>query len=129
MLDHFGFVVKDLDRAVVFYENCLAPLELKIIERHDYGAVIFARSKNEEFPFIWIGTAKPDFWKSNHQISSSPIHLCFKAKSKEAVDLFYNAALKFGGIDYGKPGDRDSRYYAAYVLDPDGNNIEAGFRE
>ena len=129
MLDHFGFVVRDLHRAVVFYENCLAPLGLKIIERHDYGAVIFAHSEKDEFPFIWIGTAKPSFWKENHKPSSSPIHLCFKAKYKEAVDSFHMAAVKFGGTDNGTPGQRGPGYYAAYVIDPDGNNIEACFRE
>ncbi len=129
MLDHFGFVVSDLERALPFYENCLAHVGLKIIERHDYGAVIFARSEKDEFPFIWIGTARPNFWSESHKPSSSPIHLCFKATSKEAVDKFHMAAIEFGGIDNGKPGQRDPGYYAAYVIDPDGNNIEAGFRE
>ncbi len=129
MLDHFGFVVKDLNRAAVFYENCLAPIGLKIIERHDYGAVIFARSEKDKFPFIWIGSAKPDFWGANHQISASPIHLCFKANTMDAVDRFYHAAMKFGGTDNGMPGERGSNYYAAYVIDPDGNNIEASFRK
>lgn len=129
MLDHFGVVVRDLEKSVRFYENSLAHVDLQIIERHEYGAVIFARSKKEEFPFIWIGTGRPSFWKDNHQAGASPIHLCFKAKSKNAVDLFYQAAMEFGGIDNGKPGERDPGYYAAYVIDPDGNNIEAGFRE
>lgn len=129
MLDHFGFVVKDLARSVAFYENCLAPIGLQIIERHDYGAVIFARSQKDEFPFIWIGTAKPNFWNENHKTSNSPIHLCFKANNKDAVDKFHLAAVEFGGVDNGKPGERDPGYYAAYVIDPDGNNIEAGFRE
>lgn len=129
MLDHFGFVVKNLDSAVAFYENCFAPLGLKVIERHAYGAVIFARSEKDEFPFIWIGTAKPDFWKGSHQASQSPIHLCFKASNRKAVDLFYQAAMEFGGTDNGKPGERGAGYYAAYVIDPDGNNIEASVRE
>lgn len=128
MLDHFGFVVKDLDKAVAFYESCLSPLNLKIIERHDYGAVIIARSKQDAFPFIWIGTATPNFWKAGHAPAQSPIHLCFKAPNKKSVDLFYKAAIEFGGTDNGKPGDRDPGYYAAYVIDPDGNNIEAGYR-
>ncbi|MBK9321600.1 MAG: VOC family protein [Bdellovibrionaceae bacterium] len=129
MLDHFGFVVRNLETSVRFYENCLAHLGLKIIERHDYGAVIFARSQQEEFPFIWIGTGRPSFWKENQHPGQSPIHLCFKAKNKTAVDLFYQNAIEFGGIDNGKPGERDPGYYAAYVIDPDGNNIEAGYRE
>src|SRR5262245_5670482 len=97
MLDHVGFVVKELDEAVAFDEHCLAPVGLKVIERHDYGAVIFARSKKDEFPFIWIGTATPNFWKQDHKPSSCPIHLCFRATSKEAVDRFHQAAVEFGG--------------------------------
>ena len=129
MLDHFGFVVRDLDQSTAFYEACLKPLGLEIIERHDYGAVIFAKSKEEEFPFIWIGTARPTFWQSEHEPSQSPLHLCFRAPSKESVDAFYTAAIECGGTDNGKPGQRDPDFYAAYVIDPDGNNIEAGFRE
>lgn len=128
MLDHFGFVVKDLERAVSFYENSLAPLGLQIIERHDYGAVIFACSETDRIPFIWMGPARPNFWNSSHNPSNSPIHLCFKAKNKDSVDRFYAAAVQAGGIDNGKPGDRGNGYYAAYVIDPDGNNIEAAFR-
>ena len=128
MLDHFGFNVSDLNKSISFYENCLAPLGLKIIERHDYGAVIFAKSEKEEFPFIWIGTARPSFWNESSSAGKSPMHLCFKASSKEAVNLFYEAAIKFGGRCNGKPGQRDSNFYAAYVIDPDGNNIEAGYR-
>jgi hypothetical protein len=67
MLDHFGFVVRDLEKAVAFYENALAPIGLKVIERHEYGAVIFARSKEDEFPFIWIGIAMPGFWNETHK--------------------------------------------------------------
>lgn len=128
MLDHFGFVVEDLDKSVAFYENCLRPLGLKIIERHSYGAVIFAKSKDDEFPFIWIGTGRPSFWKENNCPGGSPIHLCFKADSTEKVDRFYEAAMNFGGKDNGKPGQRDLNFYAAYVIDPDGNNVEAGHR-
>ena len=128
MLDHFGFVVKDLKLAINFYENCLAQVDLKIIERHEYGAVIFAQSEKNRIPFIWIGVAKPDFWRDFHQPSNSPLHLCFSAKSRESVDNFYSAALAFGGKDNGGPGDRATGYYAAYVIDPDGNNIEASFR-
>ena len=129
MLDHFGIVVSDLQKSLPFYENCLKPLGLQVIERHDYGAVIFAKSKEDEFPFIWIGEARPSFWDEKHAASKSPIHLCFKASSKEAVDLFYTSAMEFGGKDNGQPGQRDADFYAAYVIDPDGNNIEAGFRE
>jgi catechol 2,3-dioxygenase-like lactoylglutathione lyase family enzyme len=129
MLDHFGFVVEDLEKSLAFYEHCLAHVDLQIIERHDYGAVILAQSQENEVPFIWIGTAAPSFWTKDHETSRSPMHLCFKAPNKNAVDAFHTSALEFGGRDNGKPGERGSGYYAAYVLDPDGNNIEAGYRE
>ena len=56
------------------------------------------------------------------------MHLCFKAPSVAAVDLFFEGATKHGGISNGPPGERGAGYYAAYVIDPDGNNIEASFR-
>lgn len=128
MLDHFGIVVADLEKSTRFYEACLAPLGLQVIERHDYGAVIFAKSVAEAFPFIWIGTGRPSFWREDAAPAKSPLHLAFKAASKEAVEAFHAAALKSGGRDNGQPGERDPNYYAAYVMDPDGNNIEAGYR-
>ena len=128
MLDHFGFVVKDLERAASFYEKCLAQINLKVIERHDYGAVVFARSVEQPVPFIWMGTAQPDFWNKSHSPSCSPIHLCFKAKNKDEVDKFFVAAIASGGKDNGKPGPRGPSYYAAYVIDPDGNNVEVSVR-
>ncbi len=128
MLDHFGLVVSDLEKAVRFYENSLAPLGLQIIERHDYGAVIFAKSAADEFPFIWIGTATPSFWGSDCQAGKSPVHWCFKAANEAVVNQFYKAAMANGGRCNGKAGPRGNRYYAAYVLDPDGNNIEVSYR-
>ena len=128
MLDHFGIVVTDLERSVAFYEAALGPLGLQIIERHDYGAVIFARSKEEAFPFIWIGVGRPSFWKAGDGPGTSPLHLAFAAPDKESVEAFYKAAMKAGGRDNGAPGQRDPDYFAAYALDPDSNNIEAGYR-
>lgn len=131
MLDHFGLVVKDLERSVAFYEACLAPLGLKVIERHAYGAVIFARSETERLPFIWMGTGRPNFWNEDHNPGQSPLHLAFTAKSREAVQEFHRAALANGGTDNGAPDERKAKnyYYGAFVIDPDGNNIEAAYRE
>jgi catechol 2,3-dioxygenase-like lactoylglutathione lyase family enzyme len=128
MLDHFGFNVRDLERSVAFYEACLAPLGLAITERHPYGAVIIARP-GDEAPFFWMGTARPSFWAEDHQAGASPMHLCFIAPSRSAVDAFHAAALAHGGRDNGAPGERGPGYYAAYVLDPDGNNVEASVRD
>lgn len=131
MLDHFGLVVKDLEKSSAFYENCLLPLGLKIVERHSYGAIIIAKSEEEKIPFIWIGTGRPSFWSEEHQAGKAPMHLCFKANSPSVVDTFYKAALANGGKDNGAPGFRKSKssYYAAFVIDPDGHNIEASYRE
>ena len=127
MFDHFGFVVRDLAKSLRFYEACLAPLGLKIAERHGNEAVIF--SGEVEFPFIWIGTPKPQFWREEHGAARSPFHLAFSAPSREAVVAFHEAGLRHEGRDNGAPGARGTDYYAAYLLDPDGNNIEAGVRE
>ena len=127
MFDHFGFVVRDLAKSLRFYEACLAPLGLRIAERHGNEAVIF--SGEEESPFIWMGTPKPQFWREEHGAARSPFHLAFSAPSREAVVAFHEAGLRHEGRDNGAPGSRGSDYYAAYLLDPDGNNIEAGVRE
>jgi catechol 2,3-dioxygenase-like lactoylglutathione lyase family enzyme len=127
MFDHFGFVVRDLARSLLFYEACLAPLGLRIAERHGNEAVII--SGEEEFPFIWMGMPKPDFWREEHSAAQSPFHLAFSAPSREAVVAFHEAGLRHGGRDNGAPGGRGSDYYAAFLLDPDGNNIEAAVRE
>lgn len=126
MLDHFGFNVRELARSVAFYEAALAPLGLRIAERHGETAVIISGA--DEVPFLWMGTATPSFWSEGHAAGRAPIHLCFRASSQEQVDAFYSAGLQAGGRDNGRPGDRGGGYYAAYLLDPDGNNIEAGYR-
>jgi len=127
MFDHFGFVVRDLARSLRFYEACLAPLGLKVVERQGNEAVII--SGDAEFPFIWMGTPRPQFWREEHDAARSPFHLALSAPSREAVATFHEAGLRAGGRDNGAPGARGNGYYAAYLLDPDGNNIEAAVRE
>lgn len=93
---------------------------------------LIRRSADEPIPFIWIGTTQPAFWTSEHRTSSSPIHLAFKAPDRKAVDAFHASGLAAGGRDNGTPGPRGPAgmdYYGAFLLDPDGNNIEAGVRE
>ena len=93
---------------------------------------LVGRSAEVPIPFIWVGTALPAFWSSGHTTSSSPIHIGFSAANRVAVDAFYKAAMAAGGRDNGAPGPRgpkEMKYYGADVLDPDGNNIEAGVRE
>jgi len=127
MFDHFGFVVRDLAESLRFYEHSLAPLGLQIAERQGNEAVII--SGEAEFPFIWVGTPKPRFWTEEHNAAQSPFHLAISAPSREAVVAFYQAGLRHGGKDNGAPSARGNEYYAAYLLDPDGNNVEAVVRE
>jgi catechol 2,3-dioxygenase-like lactoylglutathione lyase family enzyme len=116
MLDHMGFSVSDYDRSKAFYEKALAPLGLKLLMEPVPGIGGFGDGQK---PFFWIGTRGP---------AQSEIHVAFEADSRETVDAFHAAALEAGGTDNGGPGVREiyhPTYYGAYVLDPDGNNVEA----
>jgi catechol 2,3-dioxygenase-like lactoylglutathione lyase family enzyme len=130
MFDHIGFRVRDLHASRRFYEAVAASVGLQVIDNSDTSFLII-RSTDKRIPFVWVGTEEPKFWKPGHRVSNSPIHLALSARSTADVDAFHKAALQAGGIDNGKPGPRgpaEAHYYGAYVLDPDGNNIEAGFR-
>jgi catechol 2,3-dioxygenase-like lactoylglutathione lyase family enzyme len=130
MFDHIGFRVRDLQAARRFYEAVAAALGLAVIDNSPTSFLV-GPDAARPIPFLWIGTDQPSFWRPRHQTSASPIHVAFSAKSTEAVDTFYRAALANGGVDNGAPGPRGPaamKYYGAYVLDPDGNNIEAGYR-
>ena len=127
MLDHFGFIVSDLAVARRFYEAALAPLGLVVVEEQPQ-AFIMAR-EDQRLPFVFIGTGRPTFWTGEAKAGAAPVHFGFSAKDRAAVDDFYRAGLAAGGRDNGAPGLRREDYYAAYLLDADGNNIEAGVRE
>lgn len=129
MFDHIGIFVSDPSRSIPFYEHCLAPLGITIVQRQLHlEAAIF--SGPSEFPFLWVGPARGDY----HGTSLSPevhrpFHFAFIAPSIEAVNAFYTAGISHGGRDNGAPEDCGDGYYAAYLIDPDGNNIEAGIRK
>ncbi len=131
MLDHMGFRVRDLAASRRFYDACAAAVGLATIDNSEESFLI-GRSAEQPLPFIWVGTALPAFWTPAHATSAAPIHLAFAARDRAAVDAFYAAGLEAGGMGNGAPGPRGPeamKYYAAFVLDPDGNNIEAGVRE
>lgn len=128
MLDHFGFSVESIERSAAFYEACLAPLGLKIIQRQpEHRAVLFAGK--EEIPFVWIGEGDGFRHGIRVEVGKCPCHYAFVAPSREAVDQFYRAGLANGGRDNGAPEGDKTGYYGAFLLDPDGNNIEATYRE
>jgi catechol 2,3-dioxygenase-like lactoylglutathione lyase family enzyme len=119
MFDHVSIGVSDVKRAGKFYDAVLKPLG---ITRLSDGEASLGYGEKE--PALWVQAAnkpvKPDM--------ESGLHFCFTAKSRAAVDAFHAAALKNGGTDNGKPGvrtDYGPKYYAAFVIDPDGFRIEA----
>jgi catechol 2,3-dioxygenase-like lactoylglutathione lyase family enzyme len=130
VFDHLGFRVKDLAAARRFYDAVAEALGLAVIDNTQTSFLV-GRSASTPIPFLWIGTDQPAFWSAGHSTSASPIHLAFSASGRAAVDAFHKAALANGGTDNGAPGPRgpaEMNYYGAYALDPDGNNIEAGYR-
>jgi catechol 2,3-dioxygenase-like lactoylglutathione lyase family enzyme len=114
MIDHIGISVTDLAKSLAFYERALAPLGYAVIMKHDHFAGLGAGGK----PDFWIGVGEP----------KSHVHVAFRAKGRADVRAFYEAAIAAGGKDNGPPGVRamyHPDYYGAFVLDPDGHNIEA----
>jgi catechol 2,3-dioxygenase-like lactoylglutathione lyase family enzyme len=129
MLDHTGFVVTDLAKARRFYDAIAKPLGLGT---KDLGpnAFLLGRSAQEPIPYLWIGTLRPSYWVAGSRAGLNQMHVAFVASSRQAVEEFHRAGLAAGGRDNGKPGPRTGgdNYYGAFVLDPDGNNIEACYR-
>ena len=118
IFDHLGFSVGDFDRSASFYDAALAPLGVKRVSAFDYpGGQI-----------IGYGADRPQFWVNSGEALRDHVHLAFAAPNRAAVDAFYQAAIAAGGRDNGAPGIREeyhADYYAAFVLDPDGHNVEA----
>ena len=125
ILDHIGINVSDFERAKAFYTTALAPLGITLVM--EFGkAAGFGKGK----PDLWVGEGKTSFQKPEQLKPITPVHVCLKAKSREEVEAFYRAALEAGAKDFGAPGLRPHyhpNYYGAFVLDPDGHNIEAVF--
>jgi catechol 2,3-dioxygenase-like lactoylglutathione lyase family enzyme len=119
VIDHIGVGVRNYEESVDFYSRALLPLGLELVAETetDNRAAGFGYKGRDDF---WIHEGRP--------VGRS--HIAFEAQEREQVDAFHAAALEAGGRDNGAPGMRteySSTYYAAYVLDPNGNNIEAVF--
>ena len=122
MIDHIGIVVSDMPKSKAFYVAALSAIGYELLM---------------EFPASVTGHAdvagfgeppKPDFWISRGKANHPPVHVAFRVGNRALVDDFYRAALAAGGQDNGPPGLRPHYhpdYYGAFVLDPDGHNIEA----
>jgi catechol 2,3-dioxygenase-like lactoylglutathione lyase family enzyme len=112
MLDHLTVKVADLDKAKAFYSAALKPL--------GYGVMM------EFGEYLGLGAGKPDLWLKRDP-DLRPMHVALSADDRALVDAFYEAAMGAGATDNGKPGvrtDYHPTYYAAFVLDQDGNNLE-----
>jgi catechol 2,3-dioxygenase-like lactoylglutathione lyase family enzyme len=118
VVDHVSFGVSDLPRSIEFYTRALAPLGLGPLGpwREDAHEMSFGAEGLDDFAVSFDYPVAPG------------VHVCFAADSREQVDAFHAAALAAGGRDNGAPGLRpeySDGYYGAFVLDPDGHNIEA----
>lgn len=129
MFDHLGVVFRDLGIAGAFYRGVLEPLGIKLMEDHAgpdrTGWLVFSTGVPEG-PFFVVAGGRPGFWSDEHEAARSPAHVAFKAPSRAAVDAFHAAGLAAGARNNGDPGVRRGRYYCAFLIDPEGNNIEAG---
>jgi catechol 2,3-dioxygenase-like lactoylglutathione lyase family enzyme len=123
MIDHVGFPVANYTRSKAFYTQALAPLGYSLVME------IAADMTESRAPAAGFGFAgKPDFWIGGEGALQKPLHVAILAKDRAMVDAFHRAALAAGGKDNGAPGLRPHyhpNYYGAFVLDPDGHNIEA----
>lgn len=122
MIDHLGFSVCDYERAKAFYAKALAPL--------GYGLImeVTAEQTGHAAAAGFGADGKPDLWFGAEGAMNKPVHIAIAAKDRATVDAFYKAAIAAGGRDNGPPGIRPhyhANYYGAFVLDPDGHNIEA----
>lgn len=120
MIDHLGISVSDFEKSKRFYAAALAPFGYKVLMEFP-GAAGFGGADG-----------KPDFWIGSGEAAkgetAKKVHVAFSSPDRATVDAFYQAAIAAGGADNGAPGLRPQYhpgYYGAFVLDPDGNNVEA----
>jgi catechol 2,3-dioxygenase-like lactoylglutathione lyase family enzyme len=116
MFDHVGLKAKDIEASVRFYRAALSPLGYVLCSQDPSGAGFGPKGE----PALWLYPARG--------AGGLGTHVAFRATDRAAVDRFHAAGLKAGGRDNGGPGlraDYGPSYYAAFLIDPDGNNVEA----
>jgi catechol 2,3-dioxygenase-like lactoylglutathione lyase family enzyme len=118
IFDHAGIKVTDFDRSLAFYTAALGTLGIKPLMNFEY----------EGDRHAGFGLTRPEFWIGTSREKAGGVHFAFTARSRAEVTAFHTTALATGGRDNGGPGLRaeySPNYFAAFVFDPDGNNIEA----
>ena len=123
MLDHIGIAVSNIERSRAFYDQALSPIGITLLwtvgpEQTESGGTTLGYGSD----------GKPYFWIGDNERTEEGTHIAFSVHTRQEVDAFYAAALAAGGRDNGAPGLRPHyhpNYYGAFVLDPDGHNIEA----
>jgi catechol 2,3-dioxygenase-like lactoylglutathione lyase family enzyme len=132
-IDHTGIGVSNIDRSAKFYDAALGALGLCAVLRITKKFEIADDTNGARLGGVGYGASYPIFWIDVFHPHGVKQHTAFRAHSREEVQAFHSAALSAGGQDNGGPGLRGTGYppgyYAAFVLDPDGNNIEAVYRE
>ena len=119
MIDHIGIIVRSIETSRAFYTEVLRPLGYGFIEQRDEWVAFGAPG----VPLFWMHASK-----DGADAALTPIHIAFVAEDRAAVDRFHAQGLAAGATDSGAPGLRQiyhPNYYGAFILDPDGNNIEA----
>lgn len=120
MLDHVGILVADWNKAKAFYDAIFGPLGITLLNQ-------VPEEFTGGFKVGGYGKDHPDFWLTESREVGPGRHYAFRTETRGEVDAFYAAAVAAGGKDNGGPGLREhysANYYAAFVIDPDGNNIE-----
>ena len=126
MIAHIGIIVSDIERSKKFYSAALGPIGYQMVR--EYGVTPTRTAASAGFG----ERERADLWIYHGDPGRVQTHIAFELNKRSLVDSFYEAALAAGGKDNGKPGPRpkySANYYGAFVLDPDGYNIEAVCRE
>jgi catechol 2,3-dioxygenase-like lactoylglutathione lyase family enzyme len=122
IIDHVGFSVADFEKSKAFYKAVLGTLGIQLVTDFTH----------EGDSHAGFGIGKPDFWIGTGQKKRGEFHIAFVARSRAEVESFHSVALSMGATDNGAPGLRPqyhAGYFGAFVIDPDGNNIEAVFHD
>lgn len=126
IIDHVGINVSDYEKSKAFYIAALAPLGITLLMEFGKNCGFGRGGK----PEVWLSGEKSSYQTDDQRRVITPFHVCLKATDRASVEAFHAAAIAAGAKDFGAPGIRAQyhpNYFGAFVLDPDGHNLEAVF--